>query len=1111
MRRISILLVLFLAATTNSVFGYDELGTNDLRISLLSPDGSALWDHLNPRAAYNSTNDEFFVVWAGSTDSLANSEFEIYGQRINASTGALLSTPVRLSDMGGDNDATYQATEPSVSYNSTNNEYLVVWIGDDNTSPLVNNEFEIFGQRVNAATGAELGTNDFRISDLGTNGDTSFFADSVDVAYNSVANEYLVVFDGSDNTGSLIAGEFEIFGQRINAATGAEVGTNDFRISAMGPDGSMTYTAEEVAVDYNSEDNEYLVVWYGDDNTAPLIDEEYEIFGQRLTAAGAETGTDDFQISSAGGLGNTSFFAARPDVAYNAQANEYLVVWYGDDNTGTLVDNEFEAFGQRLTSAGIETGDDDFRISTMGPDGNTTYGVIARPQVAWNQNSNQYFVTWSGDTNDGALVDEENEVYGQLLSTAGALVAPNEARLSRMGTNGDALFDGYVGSVAASTQKDFFYTTWSGDHDSGGLVDEEFEIFGQLFGSSADLSVETFDSADPAGLDGRFTYLHVVSNAGSDTAVSLTLTDTLPEGVTYVNASGSGWSCSHASGIVTCTKSSLTSGSSTIVLVDVMPTEAGDVTNTTTISSASNDADATDDTATEVTTVESDTDGDGIGNSADNDDDDDGLTDLEEESLSTDPLDSDSDNDGVSDGQEVTDETNPLDGGSSIPTLASGFCSEWNGYLGGLWNINEYVNLSGSRRTVQATIYDIAGLPKSISEVDVLSGAQTDLLVHGMFGWTTNSYGKVCTTITNGSAGDIDGRMVYYKPSGSSFQFAFALPFQNGVMGSQFVSFNTFQPSLDSSDSDNLVTNWIQLTNLGSSQRSGRLYYYGQDGIKLGEEAVTLSGGARRDFSGHQFGPSLVGMIEWRPTSATAEFSMRNVRYYYDNVGSTDSFDSAFQLEGLKGTGEKIAVPLDTNGQTAVLEVLNTTTSTVSVDVIIYDADGTAVDTESFDLPKHGSRHIIADSFLNGGLGVATINGSTTGSIVAVGMHYGRNASLGINFVYGILAKQARGSVLRGSYNTFLSQGCSLVLVNPTGSSTEATVSMTRYDGTSVLSGEALSLPAHGAVSYDLCANELADNYGVVTVQPTTADTVVAHVIRLGSGDVYRFPTPVRQ
>jgi hypothetical protein len=49
-----------------------------------------------------------------------------------------------------------------------------------------------------------------------------------------------------------------------------------------------------------------------------------------------EVGTNDFRISDMGGTGNTSYNATYPAVAYNSTNNEYLVVWYGDDNTGLL-------------------------------------------------------------------------------------------------------------------------------------------------------------------------------------------------------------------------------------------------------------------------------------------------------------------------------------------------------------------------------------------------------------------------------------------------------------------------------------------------------------------------------------------------------------------------------------------------------------------------------------------------------------------------------------------------------------------------------------------------------------------------------------------------------
>jgi len=121
-------------------------------------------------------------------------------------------------------------------------------------------------------------------------------------------------------------------------ADGTENGS-DFRISDMGPDGNTNFIAFDPSVAYNSTDNNYLVVWEGDDNTPPLVNRELEIFGQLI---------NDFRISDMGPDGNTNFDALDPWVAYNSTANNYLVVWEGDDNTGALVNDEFEIFGQLI-------------------------------------------------------------------------------------------------------------------------------------------------------------------------------------------------------------------------------------------------------------------------------------------------------------------------------------------------------------------------------------------------------------------------------------------------------------------------------------------------------------------------------------------------------------------------------------------------------------------------------------------------------------------------------------------------------------------------------------------------------------------------------------------
>ena len=325
----------------------------------MGTDGDEDFDAFNPAVAYNGTNNEYLVVWQGDDDSLVDNEVEIYGQRIDAETGAEVGADFRISDMGAtDGDTAYRAQHPAVAYNSTDNKYLVVWAGDDDSAPLVDDEFEIFGQRIDAETGAEVGA-DFRLSDMGTtDGDTALGAYRPAVAYNSTDNEYLVAWMGDDDGGSLADGEYEIFGQRIDAETGTEVGA-DFRISDMGAtDGSTAYAAFGPWVAYGHTSNEYLVVWRGDDDTDPLVNDELEIYVQRIDAStGGETGDNDLRISDMGNTdGDTTYNADNPAMAYNSTEHTFIVVWQGDDEIGTLVDDEVEVLGQRFVSDGDDDG-----------------------------------------------------------------------------------------------------------------------------------------------------------------------------------------------------------------------------------------------------------------------------------------------------------------------------------------------------------------------------------------------------------------------------------------------------------------------------------------------------------------------------------------------------------------------------------------------------------------------------------------------------------------------------------------------------------------------------------------------------------------------------------
>ena len=471
---------------------------------------------------------------------------------------------------------------------------------------------------------------------------------------------------------------------------------------------------------------------------------------------------------------------------------------------------------------------------------------------------------------------------------------------------------------------------------------------------------------------------------------------------------------------------------------------------------------------------------------------------------STDP---DDDNDGVTDVQEMTDGSNPLDAGSAVPVLPTEFCSEWNSFLGML-NVNEYANAASANRSLDLTFYNLNGVAQSMTGTSVLASSQRDVLVHDLTGFAPNSYGRTCTDVTNGAPGDVDGRTIWYHPAGTGFDFAISLPFFSGKIGNQFVPFNTYHPSFGS---PNFVANWISVTNDSSSSETGTLTYYAQDGSILGSETATIAAGGRKDFSAHQFGPNRVGLAEWGTSSTTAKFVVRNIRYYYDNTTGAPSFNSAMQVEGIKATGEEIVVPLDKRNGSAVLELSNAADSPITVNATFRNSNGTAVSTTTFNLSNYATTHVVADGILTTDIGSVTLQGSFTSSVVAVGVHYSRDTAGELQNVYALSSREALGSVLRSSYNTFLGQSCDLLLVNSTGADITSSITMTRFDGTVVANGVMVTTPASGVTNYNLCANDTADKYGAVVVQPGVADTITGAVVRHGAAESYQFATELRQ
>jgi hypothetical protein len=372
----------------------------------------------------------------------------------------------QLSHMGSGDGHLYSAYEPSVAYNSTASEYLVVWVADDDTPPLVDNEFEIYAQRLSGA-GAPLGGR-IRVSAQGPDGSPSWSASDPTVAYNPLADEYLVAWQGRIATTDPFDQKIEIWGRRISAAGEKLGGSDDVQISNTGLEDSNSYDALNPSVAANAETGEYLVVWQADDLG---VDDEFEIMGQRLNAAGEETGGNDFRISEQGADGNPESDAFEPSVAWNPVTNEYLVAWEGELGTTDV----FEIWGQRLSAEGAEVGGNDFRISELYY---TPLVSSSTPSVAANPKTGDYLVVWTWDHDQ--TIDEQLEIHGQRLTAAGAQVGADDFQISDMDTIFDSMRrQGFTPSVAAGPATGEYTVVWNGSDDTTLPSTAEFEIFGQ--------------------------------------------------------------------------------------------------------------------------------------------------------------------------------------------------------------------------------------------------------------------------------------------------------------------------------------------------------------------------------------------------------------------------------------------------------------------------------------------------------------------------------------------------------------------------------------------------------------------------------------------------------
>jgi uncharacterized repeat protein (TIGR01451 family) len=121
----------------------------------------------------------------------------------------------------------------------------------------------------------------------------------------------------------------------------------------------------------------------------------------------------------------------------------------------------------------------------------------------------------------------------------------------------------------------------------------------------ADLAIVKRDSVDPVTAAAQFSYTLTVSNAGPEAATGVRVTDALPAALTFVSASGAGFTCTRSGQNVSCDLAgSLAVGSTAAVNIVVKaPTTAQTLSNEGVVTASSSDPNPANNRSTQSTQV----------------------------------------------------------------------------------------------------------------------------------------------------------------------------------------------------------------------------------------------------------------------------------------------------------------------------------------------------------------------------------------------------------------------------------------------------------------------------------------------------------------------------
>lgn len=361
-----------------------------------------------------------------------------------------------------------------------------------------------------------------------------------------------------------------------------------------------------------------------------------------------------------------------------------------------------------------------------------------------------------------------------------------------------------------------------------------------------------------------------------------------------------------------------------------------------------------------------------------------------------------------------------------------------------------------------------------------------------------------------------DGLIAQYRfapnnQAGSQeIEFAKFSPFIESVSGTKYMTYVTYQPSLNPADVANQVTVWAEVANPdASSAKSFTANIYDTSGSLASSETFLVPAMGRFDVqAGHVTpGASNQGLVEIVPLDSNTPFVAQLSRYGGNSPAGINpsSFSFATSSVGNNGYTSEIVAPVSSGGgaQNWVV-VTNTASVGTSVLVEFLDYNANIVQSDTVNLTAKSQATFAAHVLFPGGSsGLVRITPQGSEAIIADSTFYFYKPNGSVSAAYVTHAEPNYSGTRYGAYNAFLGQQNWLKLYNDSSSVQTVTIRLNRLGITFpalAIGSSTLTLQPNTGLDVELRETLgfaiLPDSYGTVVID-SSSDGVFAQILRL--------------